>query len=162
MTATATAATAPRQAAGAASTGSIQALMVGIGSEIFAIETAMVREIIDPVPLTRVAGSRAHVPGLINVRGNIIPLADLRERFGMPLTAATPDTRIVVIEVEIDDDPVALGIIADKVHEVTEISRADAQVTPRIGMNWKPEYIGFISKWNGEFIIVPNIATILN
>ncbi|WP_420103837.1 chemotaxis protein CheW [Bosea sp. (in: a-proteobacteria)] len=136
--------------------------MVGIGSEIFAIETAMVREIIDPVPLTRVAGSRAHVPGLINVRGNIIPLADLRERFGMPLTAATPDTRIVVIEVEIDDDPVALGIIADKVHEVTEISRADAQVTPRIGMNWKPEYIGFISKWNGEFIIVPNIATILN
>ncbi len=139
----------------------IQALMIGLGPEIFAIETAMVREIIDPVPLTRVAGARPHLPGLINVRGNVIPLADLHGRFGMPPAATAPDTRIVVIEVEIDGDPVTLGIIADKVYEVTEISRADAQATPRIGMNWKPEYIRFISKWNGEFIIVPNISMVL-
>jgi purine-binding chemotaxis protein CheW len=104
-------------------TGPMQALMIGLGNEIFAIETDMVREIIDPVPLTRVAGARPHLPGLINVRGNVIPLADLRERFGMPRHQAGPDTRIVVIEVEIDDDPVTLGIIADKVYEVTELSR---------------------------------------
>ncbi|MGO4175301.1 chemotaxis protein CheW [Bosea sp. TAF32] len=139
----------------------MKALMIGLGPEIFAIETEMVREIIDPVPLTRVAGARPHLPGLINVRGNIIPLADLRERFGMPQAEATPDTRIVVIEVEIDDDPVTLGIIADKVYEVTEISRDDIQTTPRIGMNWRPEYIQFITKWNDEFIIVPSISTIL-
>jgi len=141
--------------------GVMQALMIGLGLEIFAIETGTVREIIDPVPLTRIAGARPHLPGLINVRGNIIPLADLRERFGMPAAAATPDTRIVVIEVEIDEDPVTLGIIADKVYEVTEISRDDAQTTPRIGMSWRPEYIRFITKWNGEFIIVPNISAIL-
>lgn len=140
----------------------IQALMIGLGSEIFAIETAMVREIIDPVPLTRVAGARPHLPGLINVRGNIIPLADLHERFGMPEVETTGDTRTVVIEVEVDGDAVTLGIIADKVFEVTEISRAGAQVTPRIGMSWKPEYIRFITTWNGEFIIVPNIAAILS
>lgn len=144
-----------------ASRGAMKALMIGLGPEIFAIETEMVREIIDPVPLTRVAGARPHLPGLINVRGNIIPLADLRERFGMPQAEATPDTRIVVIEVEIDDDPVTLGIIADKVYEVTEISRDDIQTTPRIGMNWRPEYIQFITKWNDEFIIVPSISTIL-
>uniref|UniRef100_A0A9E8A995 Chemotaxis protein CheW n=1 Tax=Bosea sp. NBC_00436 TaxID=2969620 RepID=A0A9E8A995_9HYPH len=140
----------------------MQALMIGLGSEIFAIETDMVREIIDPVPLTRVAGARPHLPGLINVRGNIIPLADLRERFGMPRTEPTPDTRLVVIEVEIDEDPVALAIIADKVHEVTEISRDGAQPTPRIGMSWRPEYIRFIAKWNDEFIIVPNLTAILS
>lgn len=148
-------------AAGAAPHQPIQALMIAIGQEIFAIETAMVREIIDPVPLTRVAGAKAHLPGLINVRGNIIPLADLHERFGMPAGQTTPDTRIVVIEVEIDEDPVTLGIIADKVHEVSEVSRANAQQTPRIGMNWKPEYISFITKWNDEFIIVPNLSAIL-
>ncbi len=144
-----------------ASRSALQTLMIGLGPEIFAIETGMVREIIDPVPLTRVAGARPHLPGLINVRGNIIPLADLRERFGMPQVEATPDTRIVVIEVEIDGDPVTLGIIADKVYEVTGISRDEVQTTPRIGMSWPPEYIRFISKWNDDFIIVPNIPTIL-
>lgn len=146
---------------GPASRGAMKALMISLGPEIFAIETEMVREIIDPVPLTRVAGARPHLPGLINVRGNIIPLADMRERFGMPQIEATPDTRIVVIEVEIDGDPVTLGIIADKVYEVTEISQDDTQTTPRFGMSWRPEYIRFITKWNGEFIIIPCISTIL-
>lgn len=139
----------------------LQVLMVGLGPEIFAIETDMVREIIDPVPLTRVAGARPHLPGLINVRGNVVPLGDLRVRFGLPALAATPDTRIVVIEIEIDDDPVTLGIIADKVFEVTEISRAHAQQTPRLGVHWRPEYIRFITKWNDEFVIVPELARIL-
>ena len=159
---TATATTAPARPPSLGATGPMQALMIGLGNEIFAIETDMVREIIDPVPLTRVAGARPHLPGLINVRGNVIPLADLRERFGMPRHQATSDTRIVVIEVEMDEDPVTLGIIADKVYEVTELSRADAQSTPRIGINWRPEYIRCITKWNDEFIIVPNISAILS
>lgn len=149
-----------RQAAPAHET--LQVLMVGLGSEIFAIETDLVREIIDPVPLTRVAGARPHLPGLINVRGNVIPLADLRRRFGLHASQATPDTRIVVIEVEIDEDPVTLGIIADKVYEVTEISRAQTQQTPRLGVHWRPEYVRFITKWNDEFVIVPDLARILD
>ena len=159
---TATAMTAQARPPSLGATGPMQALMIGLGNEIFAIETDMVREIIDPVPLTRVAGARPHLPGLINVRGKVIPLADLRERFGMPRHRATSDTRIVVIEVEMDEDPVTLGIIADKVYEVTELSRADAQSTPRIGINWRPEDIRCITKWNDEFIIVPNISAILS
>lgn len=139
----------------------LQVLMVGLGPEIFAIETDLVREIIDPVPLTRVAGARPHLPGLINVRGNVVPLADLRRRFGLAATDATPDTRIVVIEVEVDEDPVTLGVIADKVYEVTEISRSQTQQTPRLGVHWRPEYIRFITKWNDEFVIVPDLARIL-
>ena len=147
-------------AAGAPET-RLQVLMVGLGSEIFALETDMVREIIDPVAVTRVAGARSFLPALINVRGNVIPLADLRLRFGMPRNADTADTRIVVIEVEIDGDPVTLGIRAEKVYEVTEISSAQMQQTPRLGMHWKPEFIRFITKWNDEFIIVPDIEKIL-
>jgi purine-binding chemotaxis protein CheW len=139
-----------------------QALMIGVGGEIFAIDAGCVREIIDPVATTRVAGARAHLPSLINVRGNIIPLADIRVRFGMPLTAASTDTRIVVLEIEIDGDPVTVGLIADKVYEVTEVSSSQIQSTPRVGMSWRPEFIRFIAKWKDEFVIVPDLDRILN
>jgi len=140
----------------------MQVVMIGLGEEKFALDAGLVREIIDPVPVTHVAGARSFVPSVINVRGNVIPLADLRIRFGMPQTQDSADTRIVVIEIEIDGEPVLVGVTADKVYEVTEISQADVQQTPRVGMQWKPEFIRFITKWREEFVIVPNMERILN
>ena len=141
---------------------SLQVVMVGLGDEKFALDAGLVREIIDPIPATRVAGARPFLPSVINVRGNVIPLADLRIRFGMPINVDSSDTRIVVIEVEIEGDPILVGVIADKVYEVTEISRTDVQQTPRVGMHWRPEFISFITKWRDEFVIVPNMERILN
>lgn len=148
--------------AGEHQTDAMQVVMIGLGEEKFALDAGLVREIIDPVPVTRVAGARAFVPSVINVRGNVIPLADLRIRFGMPLLEDSADTRIVVIEIELDNEPVLVGVTADKVYEVTEISHADVQQTPRVGMHWKPEFIRFIAKWREEFVIVPNMERILN
>ena len=143
-------------------TGAMQVVMIGLGEEKFALDAGLVREIIDPVPVTKVAGARAFVPSVINVRGNVIPLADLRIRFGMPQLDNSADTRIVVIELELDGEPVLVGVTADKVYEVTEISQTDVQQTPRVGMHWKPEFIRFIAKWREEFVIVPNMERILN
>jgi purine-binding chemotaxis protein CheW len=140
----------------------MQVIMIGLGEEKFALDAGLVREIIDPVPVTKVAGARAFVPSVINVRGNVIPLADLRIRFGMPQLDHSADTRIVVIEIELDNEPVLVGVTADKVYEVTEISQSDVQQTPRVGMHWKPEFIRFIAKWREEFVIVPNMERILN
>ena len=140
----------------------MQVVMIGLGEEKFALDAGLVREIIDPVPVTKVAGARAFVPSVINVRGNVIPLADLRIRFGMPQLDDSSDTRIVVIELELDGEPVLVGVTADKVYEVTEISQTDVQQTPRVGMHWKPEFIRFIAKWREEFVIVPNMERILN
>jgi purine-binding chemotaxis protein CheW len=140
----------------------MQVVMIGLGDEKFALDAGQVREIIDPVPATRVAGAKSFVPSVINVRGNVIPLADLRIRFGMPVTEDTADTRIVVVEVGIDNEPVLVGVMADKVFEVTEISQTDVQQTPRVGMHWKPEFIRFITKWREEFVIVPSMERILN
>ena len=142
--------------------GAMQVVMIGLGEEKFALDAGLVREIIDPVPVTKVAGARAFVPSVINVRGNVIPLADLRIRFGMPQLDDSADTRIVVIELELDGEPVLVGVTADKVYEVTEISQTDVQQTPRVGMHWKPEFIRFIAKWREEFVIVPNMERILN
>lgn len=99
---------------------------------------------------------------MINVRGNVIPFADLRIRFGMPVQTHTADSRIVVLEVRLDNEAVLVGVSADRVYEVTEISRTDVQQTPRVGMHWKPEYIRFITKWRDEFVVVPNMERILN
>jgi len=140
----------------------MQVVMIGLGEEKFALDAGLVREIIDPVPVTYVAGARSFVPSVINVRGNVIPLADLRIRFGMPQLDNSADTRIVVIELTLDGEPVLVGVTADKVYEVTEISQADVQQTPRVGMHWKPEFIRFIAKWREEFVIVPNMERILN
>ncbi|WP_194464009.1 chemotaxis protein CheW [Bradyrhizobium sp. CCBAU 53340] len=142
--------------------GAMQVVMIGLGEEKFALDAGLVREIIDPVPVTKVAGARSFVPSVINVRGNVIPLADLRIRFGMPQLEDSAETRIVVIEIELDNEPVLVGVTADKVYEVTEISQAAVQQTPRVGMHWKPEFIRFIAKWREEFVIVPNMERILN
>lgn len=151
-----------KRQAGEHQTDAMQVVMIGLGEEKFALDAGLVREIIDPVPVTTVAGARAFVPSVINVRGNVIPLADLRIRFGMPLLDNSTDTRIVVIELTLDGEPVLVGVTADKVYEVTEISQADVQQTPRVGMHWKPEFIRFIAKWREEFVIVPNMERILN
>jgi purine-binding chemotaxis protein CheW len=140
----------------------MQVVMLGIGDEVFALDSDLVREIIDPVPATRVAGARPFLPSVVNVRGNVIPLADLRVRFGMPRAESSADTRIVVLEIEIEGDPVLVGVVADKVYEVTEISPVDVQPTPRVGMHWNPEFIRFITKWREEFVIVPNMERILS
>jgi len=150
------------KAVSAAVADAMQVVMIGLGDEKFALDAGLVREIIDPVPATKVAGAKSFVPSVINVRGNVIPLADLRIRFGMPVTEDTADTRIVVVEVGIDNEPVLVGVMADKVFEVTEISQTDVQPTPRVGMHWKPEFIRFITKWREEFVIVPSMERILN
>lgn len=140
----------------------LQVVMVRIGSETFALDAGMVREIIDPIPTTRVAGARAHLDRVVNVRGNVVPLADIRERFGMRPEAATPETRFVVIEVAIAGDPVIVALVADKVFEVTEVQTGAAQQVPRVGTAWRPEFIKSIVKCGAEFVILPDVERILN
>ncbi|WP_425350059.1 chemotaxis protein CheW [Methylobacterium tarhaniae] len=140
----------------------LQVVKVRIGSETFALDAGMVREIIDPIPTTRVAGARSHLDRVVNVRGNVVPLADIRERFGMKPEPATPDTRFVVIEVEIAGDPVIVALVADKVFEVTEVQTGTAQQVPKVGTSWRPEYIKSIVKSGDEFVILPDVERILN
>jgi purine-binding chemotaxis protein CheW len=141
---------------------SLEVLTLGLQGEIFALEAACVREILDLVPITEVPNSDPFVNGLINVRGKVVPLADLRLKFGMEPMPPTIDTRIVVIEVAIDGDPAIVGIRADKVYEITQIAASALEETPRIGMRWRPEYIGAIGKRGTDFIVVLDIGRIFS
>ncbi len=142
--------------------GSAQALMMSLAGEVFAIDARQVREILDPVPVTRVPGAKPYVANLINVRGKVIPLADLRLRFGMPSAPITGDSRFLVIEIELDGDPTTIAIIADKVYEVAELDASTLQKTPPVGMHWRPEFVAGIAKWKDEFIVLPDMTKILD
>ena len=141
-------------------TGAMRALTLRLQDEIFAIEAESVREILDLVPITEVPNAPAFVGGLINVRGRVVPLADLRVVFGMERPPANQDTRIVVIEVDLDGEPAIVGILADKVHDVTDIEAAAIQDAPRVGMRWRPDYVRAIGKRHGRFGIIPNLTRI--
>ena len=139
-----------------------QVLMLGLAGEMFALDARQVREILDPIPVTRVPGAQSYVSSVLNVRGKVIPLADLRVRFGMPPASITPDSRFIVLEIDLAGEPTTIGIVADKVYEVTDLDTSTLQKAPPIGMRWRPEFIAAIAKWKDEFIIVPNMKRILN
>lgn len=140
----------------------LEVLTMDLQGETFALEAAQVREILDLVPVTEVPYSKPFVSGIINVRGKVVPLADLRLKFGMEQKPDTIHTRIVVIEVEIDRVPTVVGVRADKVHEVTELAPSSLTDVPPVGMRWRPEYIRFIGKRGSNFIVVPDIARVLS
>ena len=139
-----------------------QVLMLGLAGEMFALDARQVREILDPIPVTRVPGAQPYVSSVLNVRGKVIPLADLRVRFGMPPASITSDSRFIVLEIDLAGEPTTIGIVADKVYEVTDLDTSTLQKAPPIGMRWRPEFIAAIAKWKDEFIIVPNMKQILN
>jgi purine-binding chemotaxis protein CheW len=138
----------------------MNALTLRMQDEMFAIEAGSVREILDLVPITEVPNAPPFVTGLINVRGRVVPLADLRVMFDMDRPPPDQDTRIVVIEIEIDGEPTVAGILADKVYDVTDIEAAAIQDAPKVGMRWRPEFVKGIGRRNGSFVVIPDMGRI--
>ena len=132
-------------------------LTVRLGGEVFAIPAGMVREILNVGRATPVPTAPAFVRNLINVRGRVVPLADLRLRFGMPAAAPTMDTRIVVLEVGLEGEPTTVAVLADKVYEVTQLDEVVSTDVPRIGSRWRPEFVAAIGRRNGQFVMVLDV-----
>ncbi len=138
----------------------MQALTFDLRGETFALEAGVVREVLDLTPETRVPGAPAFVDAVINFRGRVIPLADLRVAFGMERAASTIDSRIVVIEYELAGEATLIGLRADKVHEVTLIEAADVEAVPRVGLRWRADFIRRLARRRGDVIVVPDLAQI--
>jgi len=132
-------------------------LTVRLGGEVFAIPASIVREILDVGRVTPVPTAPAFVCNLINVRGRVVPLADLRLRFGMPAAEPTMDTRIVVLEVGLDGEPTTVAVLADKVYEDTQLDDVVSTDVPRIGSRWRPEFVAAIGRRNGQFVMVLDV-----
>jgi purine-binding chemotaxis protein CheW len=134
-----------------------QYLTFKLEDETFAVDVAKVREILDFTPATKVPGTPDFMRGIINVRGSVVPVCDMRLVFGMSQTEKTVDTCIVVMEIAADDDTTVLGALVDSVQEVFEIEPAQIEPPPRLGTRWKTEFIRGIGKRNSELIIILDI-----
>lgn len=138
----------------------LEVLTFGMGSETFALEAVIVREILDVGPRTAVPGAGALVGHVINFRGRVIPLADLRPAFGMEATPATPDSRIVVIELPIEDDVLLVGLTTDRVDEVTTLDAAASEAPPTIGIRWPRDYIRCLVRRADKIVVLPDLPAI--
>lgn len=138
----------------------LKAVTMRIGDEVCALGTETVREIIEVVPITPVPHADPCVGGLINVRGNVVPLVDLRVLFGMERRPADDDTRIVVVEVALEGEPIVAGLLADRVFDVTEIERDLISPPPPVGLRWPRELLNGIANRDGAFVILPDIPRI--
>ena len=132
-----------------------------LGDELFAINVAQVREVLELPLITKVPTAPDYMRGVVNVRGKAIPVVDLRLKFGLPSTADTVNSRIVVLELELDGETTVVGGIADSVHEVIELEADQINPPPRIAMRWRTELIQGMGKRGDEFIIILDINRVL-
>jgi purine-binding chemotaxis protein CheW len=131
-----------------------------LGDEVFAINVSQVREVLDLSLVTKVPTAPSYMRGVVNVRGNAIPVVDLRAKFGLPQVPDTVQTRIVVLELDLDGEPIVLGGLADSVHEVIELEPSQIDEPPHIGMRWKTELIQGMGKRGDQFVILLDITKV--
>lgn len=140
----------------------LQVLTFDMQGETFAIEAGLVREILDNIPETAVPGAPDMVGALVNFRGRVIPLADLHMAFGFAPAANNLNSRVIVIELALDERATLVGLKADKVHEVTTLEKAAAEAAPRVGMRWRQDFIRCLAKHGGDFIVVPDLEKVFS
>lgn len=139
-----------------------QYLTFNLDDEVFALGIAKVREVLDFTDVTRVPQTPAFMRGVINLRGNVVPVVDMRTKFGMSETQPTVNTCIIIAEVMMDGESSVLGALVDSVQEVLELDADQIEPPPRIGTKLDTEFIRGMGKHNEEFIIILDIDRVFS
>lgn len=142
--------------------GNLEVLTFDLGQEAFALEASLVREIVDLLPETAVPGAPPLVGSVVNFRGRIIPIADLRLAFGLPIGDATVDSRIIVIDLDVGEEPVQIGLRTDKVHEVATLRRDASEPAPAVGLRWRRDYVRELVRRVDDIVVLPDLSAIFN
>ena len=133
-----------------------------LSDELFGFEVTRTREILNLVPITKVPQSPGYLLGVINLRGQVVPVVDMRLKLGLPAGEETEETCIIVVEVQIDGEVVVVGALADAVREVQDIRADQVEPPPKLGAGLKTEFIAGMGKVNEQFMILLNIDRIFN
>jgi purine-binding chemotaxis protein CheW len=139
-----------------------QYLSFKLDDEVFGFDIGKVREILDFTTITRVPRSPDFMRGVINLRGSVVPVVDLRLKFGMPKAEKTVNTCIIIVEVTVDNEKTILGILADSVQEVMDLEPDNIEPAPRIGTRLNTEFIKGMGKKNNRFTIILDIERIFS
>jgi len=136
-------------------------LTFALGSEEYGLEILKVREIIGFVEVTRIPQTPAYVQGVINLRGQVIPVVDLRAKFGMESVERTEATCIIVVEISCADDTISTGVVVDRVQEVLDIAGEQIEDPPSFGSSVDTEFILGMGKIGDAVKILLDIDKVL-
>ena len=137
-------------------------LTFSLEKEEYGIGILKVKEIIGMMPITSIPRTPAFVKGVINLRGKVIPVLDLRAKFEMETIAYTERTCIIVVEIDSDEATILIGIVVDAVCEVLNIREEEVEETPKFGTRLKHDYILGMAKRDGGVKILLNIDRVLS
>lgn len=133
-----------------------------LDEEDFAVDVCNVREVLDFTNVTKVPRTPDFMKGVINLRGSVVPVVDMRLKFGLPEAEVTVDTCIIVMEVEMEGEATIIGALADSVKEVFELDPRHIEPPPRIGTRLDTEFISGMGKYNEDFIIILDINEVFS
>ena len=133
-----------------------------LGEEVFAVDVQKVREVLDFSSITKVPRTPDFMRGVINLRGSVVPVIDMRLKFGMEGTEESVDTCVIVMEVSLDDETTIIGALADSVKEVFDLDPEQIEPPPRIGTSLNTEFIHGMGKHNEQFIIILDIDRVFS
>lgn len=141
-----------------------QYLTFTLGGEMFSISILCIREIIWYANLTEVPMMPACIRGVINLRGAVVPVMDLSNRFGKTATAVTKSTCIIIVEVDTaaDGEHQSMGVVVDAVQAVLEIPSSEIEPPPTFGSKIRSDFIEGIAKVNGKFVILLDVKQVLS
>ena len=131
-----------------------QFLTFTLAEEVFAVDIGRVKEVLEYTTMTKVPRTPASMCGVINLRGSVVPVMDMRLKFGMSKSERTVNTCIIIIEVTVDDSKTVLGAMADSVKEVMNLEPDQIDPPPKIGSKLRTDFIRGMGKQGDHFIII--------
>jgi purine-binding chemotaxis protein CheW len=138
-------------------TATTQYLTFKLEDELFALDIGKVREVLDFTSITKVPRTPDYMRGVINLRGSVVPVVDLRLKFGMVQAEKTVNTCVIIVEVELGGEKVVMGAMADAVQEVLDLEPDQIEPPPRIGTRLNTDFIKGMGKHADQFIIILDI-----
>ncbi len=139
-----------------------QYLTFKLGNEVFGIDVAKVREVLDFTGITKIPRTPDFMSGVINLRGSVVPVVDLRLCFQMTKTERTRNTCIVVVEVLLEGEATVIGALADSVEEVIDLEPDQIQPAPKIGTQIRTDFIKGMGKRDSQFIMILEIDRVFS
>jgi purine-binding chemotaxis protein CheW len=143
-------------------TGTKQYLTFQLGDEVFGLDVSHVREILEFTTVTRVPRTPDYMRGVINLRGSVVPVLDMRLKFGLTRTEKSVNTCVVVVEVSFERENMVIGALVDSVQEVFELEADQIEPAPKIGIQLRTEFIKGMGKREEAFIIILDIDKVFS
>ena len=132
-----------------------------LGREEYGVEILKVREIVGLLDITAVPNTGDHVKGVVNLRGKIIPVIDLRRKFGLPGAAASRENCIIIVIVPRRQSEVLIGVLVDAVNEVLWVSEEEVEPLPDMGDQPLLDFVTGLAKVKGRVVILLDIEKVV-